>query len=144
MDKYNKHFVSLFLIVLLSCESAPESIPEINGSLTETERMLTGTWRYDYLNIGGNKYLKADPLMEISLLAEEAGNRADLFRRKIYYSPNKTYQLQWDERGDYELGTYGDPNWQPNFGYWEIRNEDAYQKRDGEYRPKSKFNISSR
>lgn len=29
-----------------------------------------------------------------------------------------TYELKWVDRGDYQLCTDGDPNWQPSFGYF--------------------------
>ena len=45
--------------------------------------------------------------------------RSDIDRRRMYFSADKNYQTRWIDRGTYSLGTEGDPNWQPGFGYWQ-------------------------
>jgi len=117
----NIKILIFFLIVTLACEPAPELIPDYSENLSEEKKAILGTWRYEYVAVGSTKFEFADNTMELSLGAGDVGgNRAFLFRRRIAYLPDGTYQLRWIERGDYQLGTEGDPNWQPSFGYWEI------------------------
>ncbi len=111
----------LICLFLVSCSQEPDELPNWEESLTENELLLVGTWDYESINVAGEYKPFASPEMEVyGNRGAVGGNRADLFRRKIQYAMDGTYQLQWVERGDYVLGTEGDPNWQPSFGSWQL------------------------
>ena len=114
----------LFLaIVVCSCAKDPEELPELNSSNTAIEELLTQTWQYEEIEAADSRYELASSEMELGSDRNAlGGNRADISKRRIVYYSNGTYQLKWIERGDYSLGTVGDPNWQPNFGTWELDN----------------------
>ncbi len=105
-------------LLVISCEpDEPPTIPNYNG---EASRMV-GTWRYDSLVIKGQGFVLADAEM-IPGLSQAAmrGLRAELSRRLVNYMPNGTYELVWDDRGDYQLGVDTMQSWQPNYGYWQL------------------------
>ena len=115
--------IRYFSIVMLlgSCIEQPDELPEINAFRTETELSLIKTWEYQHIDVSDSRYTLANSRMELGSDRNRlGGNRADIRKRRIVYYDNGTYQLKWIERGDYSLGTDGDPNWQPNFGSWEL------------------------
>ena len=108
-------------ILLYSCVEDPEELPEVNEFRTAEEELLTQTWQYEEIEAADSRYNLASSKMELGSDRNAlGGNRADISKRRIVYYSNGTYQLKWIERGDYSLGTEGDPNWQPNFGTWEL------------------------
>ncbi len=131
------------LIICIGCVNEPESLPDPLSQLSEKEIELCKTWTYKQIMAKGNFYFFADANMELAVdINDVGGNRAQLFRRNIYYSPSGTYQLRWIERGDYELGTVGDPNWQPNFGYWELSGDTLYHNKGAYYQQKYYIEIT--
>ena len=135
MGNYSKSIV-LSMVLFFGCQSEPEPLPTTKAELSELEALLTGTWTYRQIDIVGSSasFVWADAVMELGFdYNAMGGNRADLFRRNIHYSVDGTYQLRWTERGDYTLGTEGDPNWQPNFGYWELDGDSLIHNRGAWY-----------
>ena len=105
-------------LLLSGCNEFP-TVPDPLEGFSETEQMLLGTWSYRSVIVKEEEFVWATSEMEPgNVKATLGGERAELFRRKVNYSTEKTYQLQWIDRGNYELGTSGEPNWQPKFGSW--------------------------
>ena len=90
-------------------------------NINEFEKKLIGDWRYEYIEVNGIRMEFADENLNASnsKSAIYGGERSVLSRRWINYSVERNYQLRWN-RSTYQLGTDGDPNWQPNFGAWEL------------------------
>ena len=138
-----KILFTLVALNLWACNQEPTDLPRIQDHLTLEENLLVGTWVYTDVVVDDQFKPFASPVMEFNgNRGGVGGNRADLFRRKINYSADGTYQLQWVERGDYDLGTEGDPNWQPNFGSWTIRNDSLIHNQGQFYETKYRFNVS--
>lgn len=122
MEKYfrilNYLFISCLFAACIENSVEPPLAPENN--LSEFEKSMTGTWQYLRIIAAGDEFVYADLNTEPGkvLTSSALGKRAELERRRINYSKDKTYQLRWVDRGNYELGTDGDPNWQPNYGFW--------------------------
>lgn len=116
-------FIYSLAILIISCSSELVPNPNDTGSLSEPESMLVGTWQYETISVSDEKYDYADEFNEPGFLRSTLGSRADITRRRIRFSREKTYQVIWLDRGNYQLGTEGDPNWQPNFGYWDYNEE---------------------
>jgi hypothetical protein len=109
------------IVFFAGCTPTPEPLPNYEDNLTDIEKSLLGTWRYEHVLARSMTFEYADNTMELSQHSDGiGGNRAYLFRRRIAYLPDKTYQLRWIERGDYQLGTENYDNWQPSYGYWSI------------------------
>ncbi|MFY0627255.1 MAG: hypothetical protein JXR07_13225 [Reichenbachiella sp.] len=144
MVNYFKYSIICFLSFLLACEETPVEPLNHLDTLTETERSFVGTWTYISIIAAGETYLYADPYMEFNGngRASLGGNRADLFRRKIKYSDDHTYQIQWVERGDYALGTEDSQNWQPNFGTWEVEGDSLIHNASLYYEVKYNYAFS--
>lgn len=127
-------YLALALIVV-ACGTNPEPLPDFNAELTDQEKLLVGTWQYEQVVANGVQFRLATYEMELSQDKNNAGgNRSELKKRRIHYSSDGTYQLRWVERGDYALGTEGEPNWQPNFGYWQIVDDSLYHNRGTTYK----------
>lgn len=110
-------------VMLSSCEESVTP-PNYQSDQTELEVKLTGTWKYQSIYVGGEYFIAADSVMNPAKgdLNHFGGARAYLFRREIQYREDGLYQLIWEDRGKYALGTQGHPNDQPNFGNWRIDN----------------------
>ena len=129
----------VFLVAAFACSDSvdPYSPPD---QFTEKEKELIGLWNYRFIRVKdfASEFYKASMSMEPNT---ESSKRADLDNRLVYFSKDKTYQLRWKDRGFYELGTKGDPNWQPSFGYWELNSsEDSLIFNRGQYYEK-RFKI---
>ncbi|MEQ8239854.1 MAG: hypothetical protein RIA69_11615 [Cyclobacteriaceae bacterium] len=123
------NFIGL-LLALTACVEEPEQLPNVNDNLSEEEAALVGTWQYVSIDANGVQFRIATAQMELSQDKNAAGgNRAEIEKRRVYYAPDGTYQLRWLERGDYTLGTLDHPNWQPNFGFWQLSNDTLYHNR---------------
>jgi hypothetical protein len=114
--------IRVLAIVLLSgflgCETQ-EGFTSSDNNLSDFENSLIGNWQYVSIEVAGNQFNYADQFTEPGfLLLTSIGQRAEIERRMINYGADKLYQLRWTDRGKYQLGTEGDSNWQPNFGYW--------------------------
>lgn len=119
MENYFKVSVALiFSIALLSCQEDPVFEQDSNQSLSEKERLLCKNWQYLKITIYSTDYKSATEFLEP--LEKENSFRDELKRRQINYGMDRRYQLQWRDRGRYQLGTDGDPNWQPNTGFWQL------------------------
>ena len=126
MANYYKIIILTLFVVFGSCETPePEEIPSVNSDLSNIELNLINIWQYDSIVGDSNRrFIVANGQLEVGINRNGlGGNRADLFRRRIKYFNNKTYQLQWTERGEYDLGTENEPNCQPNFGFWHIEGD---------------------
>ena len=92
-----------------------------------------GLWNYLSVRVkdSDTDFINASIFMEPNF---DSPKRTDLDNRQVYFSAEKTYQLRWKDRGYYELGTSGDPNWQPSFGYWQFnKNEDSLIFNKGQF-----------
>ena len=120
MESFIKHFAALIIMVVItSCIDEASHEPYDNEVLSDRERRITGNYRYGSITANGDgPTLMADFNMEP--LYVKTSLRQELPRREIQYNRSRNYQLQWTDRGEYQLGTDGDKNWQPNFGYWHI------------------------
>lgn len=122
MANYSKFsLIVVGVIVAVSCDYnsvEPPINPESN--LSDFEQSLLGTWQYLDIKTANATHTYADANSEpgSDLLRSFIGIRAELERRRVNYSRDRMYQLRWIDRGNYELGTEGDPNWQPNYGSW--------------------------
>lgn len=120
MERYIKICILLFLLFSLSfCIDNAEQVVHENEVLSPFEKTLVGTYRYGSITVNGDgpTYMaefNMEPLFILTSL------RQQLERRHIQYDINRNYQLQWTDRGEYQLGMEGADNWQPNFGYWHI------------------------
>ena len=118
-------------------------MPDPQANLSAKELLLTRTWRYDHVVARDQGFRFATANMELgSNKAALGGNRSDLFRRRIRYFADGTYQLQWIERGDYDLGTEGDPNWQPNYGFWELKGDSLIHNQGLYYKQGYKIELT--
>lgn len=114
----------IFLSLSLGCEQSQQGFTSPKNNLSEFENNLVGTWQYVRIEVAGNEFNYADAFTEPGLLLlTSLGQRSELDRRMINYSADKLYQLRWTDRGKYQLGTEGEDNWQPNFGYWYYNTE---------------------
>lgn len=131
MESFIKYSLPVALLLwLTSCIEEPQNTPDPIDALTDMEEKLVGNWVYDHILIESISNPEFFPPIHnhttnrleprFSDLNGNGGEGARLFRRLVEYDKEKIYQLQWLNRGEYELGTEGDPNWQPNFGYWKI------------------------
>ncbi len=122
MDAYKKiTAIVLAGLLICSCAEEPAILPDPLDNLSEKERSLLGNWRYQGITIQDIDFPFASFALEPSRDQNDAGGvNSQLQRRGVNYSMERTYQLRWVDRGTYELGTEGDPNWQPNFGSWQI------------------------
>ena len=142
MESYTRFFMGLILL-MGSCKQSPEDLPNPYSHLDENKKALIGTWQHSLIVANGIQFKVATSQMELSQDKNAAGgNRAELGKRMIYYAPEGTYQLRWVERGDYTLGTEGDPNWQPNFGYWQLSGDTLYHNRGTTYQQRYVVGIS--
>lgn len=122
MVKYIKILSLIAASALLnSCNNntvEPQGSPD--ADLSDFEKSMTSTWKYLQIETEGVIYKHADRYLEPGGqgLVSTQGKRTELDRRRINYSSDKTYQLLWVDRGNYELGAANEPNWQPNFGFW--------------------------
>lgn len=112
MVRYIKLFSLLFILGACTEDtdvSAPEPIPAI-----------VGLWQYDHIIVEDILVTPlADNKMEPGTFKGNlGGERAEINRRRVRYYEDGTYQLLWLDRGAYELGTDGDPNWQPSYGMY--------------------------
>lgn len=122
------------IIFLTACVVEPDPLPDLNMNLTPEEVAFVGTWQYTSIDANGVQFRVATSQMELSHDKNDiGGNRAELEKRRVYYSSDGTYQLRWLERGDYSLGTLDHPNWQPDFGYWQLSNDTLYHNRGTTY-----------
>ena len=130
----------LLIILIVGCEVA--DVQPKYEHLTDIESMLVREWRYDRIEINGGIYRAATGQLEI--VTNDASLRDHLIRRKIVYLDTKTYQLRWVDRGEYMLGTDGQPNWQPNFGAWRISSsEDSlFHNKGTDYEVGYKISLS--
>lgn len=146
METYFKLLLILSSLAILACESPdPAEIPAVNSDLSSIELSLVNIWKYDSI-IGADtaSYRVANGQLEVGINRNGlGGNRADLFRRRIRYFKNRTYQLQWTERGEYSLGTDGDANWQPNFGFWHMNGDTLIHNPEMFYETKYLIQIES-
>ena len=119
MEEFIRKQVLLWSIALLilGCNSIDQIKPE--SSLSEIEQSMVGNWRYLEIEANGSIYYFADYYLEPGTqIVTTIGQRTALTRKYINYSDVKTYQLRWVDRGNYQLGTDGEANWQPNYGSW--------------------------
>ena len=106
---------ALLICFLSACEKDEEIVPSTNPS------PLIGLWQYSVIDVDGYSFSLASNTLEPGENKDAlGGERAELARRYIKYFEDGTYQLQWADRGDYNLGTVGDLNWQPSFGYYQL------------------------
>lgn len=143
MEKFFNPFI-LILLIFTGCADDPAPLPDIDSGLTEEELQLSRTWQYNFINADTEEeFVYATSQMEPSKNRNTAGgNRSDLFRRRIRYFTDGTYQLQWSERGDYSLGTEGDPNWQPSYGYWELNGNQLIHNKGLPYETTYTVNVT--
>lgn len=107
--------LAILLMPLFSCEKEEEPI------IIEDQNPLIGIWQYREIIVNDYGYYLASNTLEPGQYKDNlGGERAELARRYIQYFADGTYQLQWADRGDYSLGTEGDPNWQPSYGYYQL------------------------
>jgi len=122
METYFK-LVCLVLIFLPGgCKEEVEVPPAYASLISPEEIQLSGEWQYESITVGGNSFSLADRFLTPApqdKKTQAGGERAILSRRRVNYSQEHTYQLRWN-RSEYQLGTYGDSNWQPDFGTWMI------------------------
>ena len=114
MEKYFRLLIVFSLIA--GCRQDPEELPAMNEELAGPEALMAKTWRYEDVVINFNESQTLSSVMEPTSF----NSRSILNKRKVVYDKAGYYQLQWDNRGEYALGTLGDPNWQPSTGYWDI------------------------
>ena len=112
MVKYiNKFSLLIAVILFISCKNntvEPQGSPDAH--LSDFEKSMTSTWRYLQIETEDVIYKHADRYSEpggLGLVSTQ-GKRTELERRRINYSIDKTYQLLWVDRGNYELGTEND------------------------------------
>ncbi len=119
----------LLCFTFVSCEESVDA-PRYTVDQTDVEALLTSTWKYKALYVDGEYFIAADSVMNPAKgdLNRFGGARAYLFRREIQYREDGHYQLLWEDRGQYALGTHGDPNDQPNFGSWRIDESSAQHR----------------
>lgn len=111
-----KYLIFALALLLVSCAPESESLPERAAIKTNP---LVGVWQYSHVEVQGFSFPFADFVMEPGYNKSGlGGERSVLDRRRIEYYPDGTYELKWVDRGDYRLGTEGDPNWQPSYGYY--------------------------
>lgn len=131
MVRYFNILLVLLSSTLLNCTEDPEINPEVNP-LSAKEALLSQKWQYALIRVQGITTVIAEPNSEP--VVNMSSVRQEIKRRWISYARDKNYQLQWDDRGNYTLGTEGDPNWQPNFGYWHLtENEDSLIHNAGQH-----------
>ncbi len=107
--------LAILMLVLFACEKKD------TGLVNNDRNPLIGVWQYTSISVDGYDFLFASNNLEPGEYKDAlGGERAELARRHIKYFEDGTYQLQWADRGDYSLGTEGDPNWQPSFGYYQL------------------------
>lgn len=109
------------LLVLLCLLSACEL--DQNKSISEPKPMgIVGTWQYHELFVADVMRTPfANNRMEPGIWKGDlGGERAEINRRQIRYYEDGSYQITWQDRGAYELGTEGTPNWQPSFGIFRL------------------------
>ena len=119
MEDYIKLLLvsSALFVAVTACQNTP--VPEPIDNLTGFEKSLVGSWRYHEIEINGMKYQHADYFLEPGTkIVSTIGKRTELSRKLVNYAPEKTYQLRWVDRGNYQLGTEGELNWQPSYGSW--------------------------
>ena len=111
------------LLIFTTCDEI-EPTPHTPKASSELEDLLiSSTWYYSYIYVESRKYWYEQATENLEPLGVGAGVSSfrDLInKRGIVYSKDGTYQLIWDPRGDYDLGTPGDENWQPRFGSYEL------------------------
>lgn len=109
---------SIKLLVLVLILAACQDDEEV--SAPEPRKAMVGLWQYDHIIVEDILVTPfADNKMEPgSFKGNLGGERAEINRRRVRYYEDGTYQLLWLDRGAYELGTDGDPNWQPSFGMY--------------------------
>jgi len=124
----NYNYLFYFLLItglgLFSCEE--NTIPDTPRGISEKKSLLTNTvWRYQLVFIDNEifTYSQADQTMEPFCGAVRA-IRDLVFKRRINYTDDNSYQLLWENRGEYNLGTEGDENWQPRFGGYKFIEEE--------------------
>ena len=131
------------LIVLITGCEVSDVQPKYEH-LTDIESMLAREWRYDRIEINGDIYRAATEQMEI--VTFDVSLRDHLIRRKIAYLETKTYQLKWVDRGEYMLGTDGQPNWQPSYGAWSFNavGDSLFHNKGTAYEVGYKISLSER
>lgn len=111
----------LLAVLIAACDETPiQEISDQLSILNTYEQKMLGEWQYKTINVNGNPYDNATAQNTPKKYADPGfGERERLNRRWIYFAADGTYQLRWN-RSNFELGSEGDPNWQPSFGYWQI------------------------
>jgi hypothetical protein len=133
MERYINNIYLLLLIVIIGCNKEAEPAVNYTEDLSDVEQKLIGEWVYEYIQINNDIFSYADNYSTPGKnKGDLGGERAVLTRRWIYYSAERTYQLRWN-RSEYQLGTDGEPNWQPNFGTWTISENSLIHNDNFEY-----------
>ena len=121
MVAYRTFLIGLALL-LVSCAEDSIDLPEEPKKISNP---VLGTWQYVDVEVEGIHYPFANLVMEPGFNKSGlGGERAELERRRIQYFADGTYELKWVDRGDYQLGTDGDPNWQPSYGNYRLSAEE--------------------
>lgn len=118
MEMANYSRILVLLCLLSACEL------DQNSSLAEPKAEgIIGTWQYHELFVADVMRTPfANNLMEPGIWKGDlGGERAEINRRQIRYYEDGSYQITWLDRGAYELGTEGTPNWQPGFGTFRLK-----------------------
>jgi|GEM_PF-7083937 len=108
--------IKLFFILLFLASCSQEEEP----SAPAQNQGIVGLWEYESIRVEDSLETPyANDKMEPGQYKGSlGGERAEINRRRIRYYADGTYQLLWLDRGAYELGTEGEPNWQPSFGFY--------------------------
>lgn len=151
MEKYFRP-IFLILIILGGCQQDATVPPVYSSLITSEEQKMAGDWRYHaiYVKNISDPFTLADRFLTPAWDPDNdkgkaktaaGGERAILSRRGIFYSQEHTYQLRWN-RSEYQLGTYGDPNWQPDFGTWQMKGDSLIHNSSMHYRIAYKISFS--
>ena len=115
MGNFNHNLILLITIIVSTACSNKDVTPDQRVQPEGDLAILTSkTWRY--LSIAGTDWSTTLADQNMEPLCEEGSLDKLVAKRRIRYSIDGTYLISWEALGEYDLGTEGDPNWQPRFG----------------------------
>lgn len=119
--KVLRYLLGILYLWLVSCSDDPVLPQELVREGTAREKLLMQEWQLETLIVED-----IDTMKSIARFFEPLCGGRDPRSASMVYTGDYAYQLRWDPTVDRPFSLGINENWQPNFGYWQLsENEDS-------------------